>query len=133
MVFPDSLKFLCHVIPCSSIYRFCSWQVVQLMTIDCKLAVPLLVQQRDFITPFEVVSQILAAKNNCDSRYFLHMYLHSLFETNPHAGKEFHDMQVNKTKLSETYVLVGEKSHKLVYKVEVILCLRSFNHQWKLL
>ncbi|KAK1383079.1 Vacuolar protein sorting-associated protein 41-like [Heracleum sosnowskyi] len=44
-------------------------KVVQLMTID-------------------------SAKNNCDSRYFLHMYLHSLFEANPHAGKEFHDMQV---------------------------------------
>lgn len=82
-------SFICHL---------CTWQVVQLMTIDCKLAVALLVQHRDFITPSEVVSQILATKNNCDSRYFLHMYLHLLFEANPHAGKEFHDMQVNKKK-----------------------------------
>ncbi|XP_074358224.1 vacuolar protein sorting-associated protein 41 homolog isoform X2 [Apium graveolens] len=69
-------------------------KVVQLMMIDCKLAVALLVQHRHFITPSEVVSQILAAKNNCDSRYFSHMYLHLLFEADPHAGKEFHDMQV---------------------------------------
>lgn len=68
------------------------------MMIDCKLAVALLVQHRDFIAPSEVVSQILAAKNNCDSRCFLHIYLHSLFEASPHAGKEFHDMQVNKKK-----------------------------------
>ena len=69
-------------------------QVVQLMMIDCKRAVPLLTQHRDLITPSEVVSQLLAAGKKCDSRYFLHLYLHSLFVANPHSGKDFHDMQV---------------------------------------
>lgn len=67
-------------------------QVVQLMKIDSKRAVSLLIQHRELITPFEVVSQLLAAKD--DSRYFLHLYLHSLFVANPDAGREFHDMQV---------------------------------------
>ncbi|XAR60055.1 hypothetical protein NMG60_11033287 [Bertholletia excelsa] len=69
-------------------------KVVQLMMIDCKRAVPLMTQHRDLITPAEVVSQLLAAGKKCDSRYFLHLYLHSLFEANPHAGRDFHDMQV---------------------------------------
>ncbi|OMO90342.1 hypothetical protein COLO4_19230 [Corchorus olitorius] len=69
-------------------------KVVQLMMLDCKHAVSLLIQNRDLITPSEVVSQLLSAGNKCDSRYFLHLYLHSLFEVNPHAGKDFHDMQV---------------------------------------
>lgn len=64
------------------------------MILDCKHAVSLLIQNRDLITPSEVVSQLLSAGNKCDSRYFLHLYLHSLFEVNPHAGKDFHDMQV---------------------------------------
>lgn len=62
--------------------------------IDCKRAVPLLIQHRDLITPSEVVPQLLNASNKCDHRYFLHLYLHSLFEVNPHAGRDFHDMQV---------------------------------------
>ncbi|CAL0324194.1 unnamed protein product [Lupinus luteus] len=69
-------------------------KVVQLMMLDCKRAVPLLIQNRDLITPPEVVKQLLNADVKCDSRYFLHLYLHSLFEVNPHAGKDFHDMQV---------------------------------------
>lgn len=69
-------------------------QVVQLMMVDCKQAVNLLIQNRDLIAPSEVVSQLLNTRNKCDSRYFLHLYLHSLFEVNPHAGKDFHDMQV---------------------------------------
>ena len=64
------------------------------MILDCKRAVPLLIQHRDFITPSEVVSQLLDASKKCDSRYFLHLYLHALFEVSPHAGKDFHDMQV---------------------------------------
>jgi hypothetical protein len=40
------------------------------------------------------VKQLLNANNKSDCRYFLHLYLHSLFEVNPHAGKDFHDMQV---------------------------------------
>ncbi|XVF05278.1 hypothetical protein REPUB_Repub05bG0158000 [Reevesia pubescens] len=69
-------------------------KVVQLMMLDCKHAVSLLIQNRDLITPSEVVSQLLSSGNKCGSRYFLHLYLHSLFEVNPHAGKDFHDMQV---------------------------------------
>ncbi|KAG5515636.1 hypothetical protein RHGRI_036620 [Rhododendron griersonianum] len=69
-------------------------KAVQLMMIDCKRAVPLLTQQRDLITPSEVVSQLLAAGDMCNSRYYLHLYLHSLFEANPHAGRDLHDMQV---------------------------------------
>ncbi|KAM7259595.1 hypothetical protein ACFE04_015336 [Oxalis oulophora] len=69
-------------------------KVVQLMMLDSKRAVTLLIQNKDLITPSEVVSQILGAKNKCDSRYFLHLYLHALFEVSPHAGRDFHDMQV---------------------------------------
>ncbi|KAL2507020.1 Vacuolar protein sorting-associated protein 41-like protein [Forsythia ovata] len=69
-------------------------KVAQLMMIDCKRAIPLLIQHRDLITPQDVVSQLTAAENKFDVRYFLHLYLHSLFESNPHAGKDFHDMQV---------------------------------------
>ncbi|KAL0460606.1 UNVERIFIED_CONTAM: Vacuolar protein sorting-associated protein 41 [Sesamum latifolium] len=69
-------------------------KVAQLMMIDCKRAVPLFIQHRDLISPSDVVSQLRTAKNKCDYRYFLHLYLHSLFEANPHAGREFHDMQV---------------------------------------
>lgn len=64
------------------------------MMIDCKRAVPLLTQHRDSIIPSEVVSQLLAAGNKCNWRYYLHLYLHSLFEANQHAGRDFHDMQV---------------------------------------
>ncbi|KAF5744798.1 hypothetical protein HS088_TW07G00378 [Tripterygium wilfordii] len=77
-----------------NLHDFIHEKVVQLMMIDCKRAVPLFIQYRDLITPSEVVSQIMGAKNTCDTRYFLHLYLQSLFEANPHAGKDFHDMQV---------------------------------------
>lgn len=64
------------------------------MTLDCKRAVSLLIQNRDSISPAEVVKQLLDADTKCDYRYFLYLYLHSLFEVNLHAGKDFHDMQV---------------------------------------
>ncbi|XP_028074583.1 vacuolar protein sorting-associated protein 41 homolog [Camellia sinensis] len=69
-------------------------KVVQLMMTDCKRAVLFLTKHRDLITASKVVSQLLATGNKCDSRYFLHLYLLSLFEANPHAGRDFHDMQV---------------------------------------
>ncbi|KAJ6344892.1 hypothetical protein OIU78_007725 [Salix suchowensis] len=69
-------------------------KVVQLMMLDCKCTVPLLIQNKDLISPPDVVSQLLNASNKCDSKYFLHLYLHALFEVNPHAGKDFHDMQI---------------------------------------
>lgn len=69
-------------------------QVVQLMKIDSKRAVTLLIQHMEMISPNEVVSQLLATED--DSRYFLYQYLHSLFEDDPHAGRDFHDMQVHR-------------------------------------
>ncbi|KVH90729.1 hypothetical protein Ccrd_007262 [Cynara cardunculus var. scolymus] len=69
-------------------------KVGQLMLIDHKRSVALLIQHRDLITPAEVVSQLLASRKQSNSRYYLHEYLHSLFEVNPHAGRDFHDMQV---------------------------------------
>lgn len=64
------------------------------MMLDCKRAVPLFIQNRELISSPEVVKQLLNADNKSDCRYFLHLYLHSLFEVNPHAGRDFHDMQV---------------------------------------
>ncbi|CAL5419044.1 unnamed protein product [Camellia sinensis] len=68
-------------------------KVVQLMMADCQRAVPLLTQHRDLIIALKVVSQLLFAGNKCDPRYFLLLYLLSLFEANPHAGRDFHDIQ----------------------------------------
>ncbi|KAL9272324.1 Vacuolar protein sorting-associated protein 41-like protein [Drosera capensis] len=67
-------------------------KVVQLMMLDRKCTVSLLIQHRDLITPSDVVSQLVEAGDKC--KYYLHIYLQSLFEINPHAGKEYHDMQV---------------------------------------
>ncbi|KAK1320882.1 hypothetical protein QJS10_CPA03g02564 [Acorus calamus] len=69
-------------------------KVVQLMILDCKRTVSLLIQYRDIITPSVVVKQLLQASKKCDSKYFLHLYLHSLFEISLDAGKEFSDMQI---------------------------------------
>lgn len=69
-------------------------KVVQLMILDSKRAVALLIQNRDIIPPSKVVEQLLSAPKICESRYFLHLYLHSLFENDINAGKEYHDFQV---------------------------------------
>ncbi|KAL0927682.1 hypothetical protein M5K25_001880 [Dendrobium thyrsiflorum] len=69
-------------------------KVVQLLMLDCKRAVPLLIHHRDNIPPSEVVEQLLSAHKNCNAKYFLHLYLHSLFEVDVNAGKEYHDLQV---------------------------------------
>ncbi|CAL9151796.1 unnamed protein product [Musa hybrid cultivar] len=69
-------------------------KVVELMTLDNKRAVQLLILHRDFIPPSEVVGQLIGASKKCDEKYLLHLYLHSLFEIDPQAGKEFHDLQV---------------------------------------
>ncbi|XP_057247651.1 vacuolar protein sorting-associated protein 41 homolog isoform X2 [Beta vulgaris subsp. vulgaris] len=69
-------------------------KVVPLMMLDTKRATSLLIQQKDLITPAEVVPQLLKAGDKCDFRYFLYLYLHALFEASPHAGRDFHDMQV---------------------------------------
>ncbi|KAG9442877.1 hypothetical protein H6P81_018731 [Aristolochia fimbriata] len=77
-----------------SLYDAIHDKVVQLTILDCKRAVSLLIQHRDIIAPSEVVSQLLAARKKCDHKYFLHLYLHALFEVNPDIGREFHDLQV---------------------------------------
>jgi hypothetical protein len=64
------------------------------MILDSKRTVHLLIQHRDIIPPYEVVEQLLHTNKKCDKRHFLHLYLHSLFEIDIHAGKDFHDMQV---------------------------------------
>ncbi|XP_019709850.1 vacuolar protein sorting-associated protein 41 homolog isoform X1 [Elaeis guineensis] len=69
-------------------------KVVQLMMLDSKRAVSLLVQYRDMVSPSEVVGQLLHARQKCDNRFFLHLYLHSLFDIDSKVGKEFHDLQV---------------------------------------
>ncbi|OEL19378.1 Vacuolar protein sorting-associated protein 41-like protein [Dichanthelium oligosanthes] len=69
-------------------------KVVNLMILDSKITVHLLIQHRDIIAPYEVVEQLLHTNKNCDKRYFLHLYLHALFEIDIHAGKDYHDMQV---------------------------------------
>uniref|UniRef100_M8B150 Vacuolar protein sorting-associated protein 41 homolog n=1 Tax=Aegilops tauschii TaxID=37682 RepID=M8B150_AEGTA len=55
-------------------------KVVNLMLLDCKRAVHLLIQHRDIIPPYEVVEQLLHASKSCDKKYLLHQYLHALFE-----------------------------------------------------
>ncbi|RWV76910.1 hypothetical protein GW17_00062341, partial [Ensete ventricosum] len=67
--------------------------VVELMILDSKRAVHVLILHRDFIPPSEVVGQLLGASKKCDEKSLLHLYLHSLFEIDPQAGKEFHDLQ----------------------------------------
>ncbi|KAK8456416.1 hypothetical protein SEVIR_3G019800v4 [Setaria viridis] len=69
-------------------------KVVNLMILDSKRTVHLLIQHRDIIPPYEVVEQLLHTNKKCDKRHFLHLYLHALFEIDIHAGKDFHDMQV---------------------------------------
>ncbi|KAJ1273441.1 hypothetical protein BS78_06G280800 [Paspalum vaginatum] len=69
-------------------------KVVNLMMLDSKRTVHLLIQHRDTIPPYEVVEQLLHTSKNCDRKYLLHLYLHALFEMDIHAGRDFHDMQV---------------------------------------
>ncbi|XP_027177627.1 vacuolar protein sorting-associated protein 41 homolog [Coffea eugenioides] len=69
-------------------------KVAQLMMIDCKRATSLLIQHINLIPPPDVVSQLIAARDKCDWRYFLHLYLDALFVANPVAGRDYHDMQV---------------------------------------
>eukprot|EP00252_Welwitschia_mirabilis_P005003 TRINITY_DN1539_c0_g1_i1.p1 TRINITY_DN1539_c0_g1~~TRINITY_DN1539_c0_g1_i1.p1 ORF type:complete len:997 (-),score=210.12 TRINITY_DN1539_c0_g1_i1:238-3228(-) len=69
-------------------------KVLALVTLDAKRAVTLLVQHRDMIRPSEVVTQIQKGGRNDTLRYALHTYLHELFEADPHAGRDFHGLQV---------------------------------------
>ncbi|CAM6096608.1 unnamed protein product [Calypogeia fissa] len=67
-------------------------KVVPLVRLDAKRTVSLLIQQSNRITAAEVVSQLRKSGN--DQRFLLHSYLHALFEKDPNAGKEFHNLQV---------------------------------------
>ncbi|KAG6474150.1 hypothetical protein ZIOFF_068074 [Zingiber officinale] len=69
-------------------------KVVELMLLDSKRAMNLLIQHRDLILPTEIVEQLLETSRKCDQRYLVHLYLHALFEIDPQAGKDFHDLQV---------------------------------------
>ncbi|XP_074574083.1 vacuolar protein sorting-associated protein 41 homolog [Curcuma longa] len=69
-------------------------KVAELMLLDSKRAVNLLIQHRDLIPPSEIVEQLLGTSKKCDKRHLVHLYLHALFENDPQAGKDFHDLQV---------------------------------------
>ncbi|KAG6472337.1 vacuolar protein sorting-associated protein 41 homolog [Zingiber officinale] len=77
-----------------SLYDFIHDKVVELMLLDSKRAMNLLIQHRDLILPTEIVEQLLETSRKCDKRYLVHLYLHALFEIDPQAGKDFHDLQV---------------------------------------
>lgn len=53
------------------------------------------IQHKDIIHPTQVVEQLLHSDKKCDKKYFLHLYLHSLYEIDLNAGWEFHDLQVH--------------------------------------
>ena len=64
------------------------------MMLDLKKAISMLIQYRDVVSVSEVVRQLLSSSEKCDKNYYSHSYLHSLFEVDANAGKEFHDLQV---------------------------------------
>lgn len=69
-------------------------KALALMRLDGKKGVALLVQHRNDVPPSEVLSQLQKAGTVDNSRHLLHLYLHELFEKDPNAGKDFHDLQV---------------------------------------
>ncbi|KAG6469839.1 vacuolar protein sorting-associated protein 41 homolog [Zingiber officinale] len=69
-------------------------KVAELMLLDSKKAVNLLIQHRDLIPPSEIVERLFGTSRKCDKRHLVHVYLHALFEIDPQAGKDFHDLQV---------------------------------------
>ncbi|XP_078448521.1 vacuolar protein sorting 41 [Wolffia australiana] len=77
-----------------SLHDFAQDKVVQLMMLDLRKAVAMLIQHRDITSVSEVISQLRSCPEKCDKNYFLHEYLHSLFEVDSNAGKDFHDLQV---------------------------------------
>ncbi|KAL8140404.1 hypothetical protein V2J09_006425, partial [Rumex salicifolius] len=86
---PDVFSFIGK----HNLYDYIPEKVLELMMIDCKETVALLIQRRELIAPSDVVPKILKARDKGSARYFIYIYLHSLFEVSPHAGKDFHDMQ----------------------------------------
>lgn len=93
-------------------------KVVQLMLLDCKRATALFIQNRDLIAPSEVVPQLLKAGKKCDSRYYLYLYLHALFQVSPDGGKDYHDMQVELYAEYDTKMLLPFLRSSQHYKLE---------------
>lgn len=69
-------------------------KVVHLMRLNGKRAVQMLINQSDSIDATEVVSQLQKEDQDGELRKYLHLYLHSLFEKDPTAAKEYHGLQV---------------------------------------
>ena len=69
-------------------------QVVHLMRLNGKRAVQMLINQSDSTDATEVVSQLQKEDEDGTLREYLHLYLHSLFEKDPTAAKEYHGLQV---------------------------------------
>ncbi|XP_024396785.1 vacuolar protein sorting-associated protein 41 homolog [Physcomitrium patens] len=69
-------------------------KVVPLMELNGKRAVQMLINQSDSIDATEVVSQLQKEDVKDKLREYLHLYLHSLFEKDPTAAKEYHGLQV---------------------------------------
>jgi hypothetical protein len=110
-----------------SLHEAIRGKVVQLMLLDCKRATVLFIQNRDLIPPSEVVPQLLKAGKNpqvlkagkkCDSRYYLYLYLHALFEVSHDTGKDFHDMQVELYAEYDTKMLLPFLRSSQHYKLE---------------
>ena len=83
------------------------FQVVHLMRLNGKRAVQMLINQSDSTDPTEVVSQLQKEDEDGKLREYLHLYLHSLFEKDPTAAKEYHGLQVLSISLALTYLIVS--------------------------
>jgi hypothetical protein len=81
-------------------------QVVHLMRLNGKRAVQMLINQSDSIDATEVVSQLQKEDQDGELRKYLHLYLHSLFEKDPTAAKEYHGLQVFAISLVLTHLTV---------------------------
>ncbi|XP_010488571.1 PREDICTED: vacuolar protein sorting-associated protein 41 homolog [Camelina sativa] len=101
-----------------SLHEAIRGKVVQLMLLDCKRATVLFIQNRDLIPPSEVVRQLLKASKKCDTRYYLYLYLHALFEVSHDTGRDFHDMQVELYAEYDTKMLLPFLRSSQHYKLE---------------
>lgn len=76
------------------------------MRLNGKRAVQMLINQSDSTDPSEVVSQLQKEDKDGKLREYLHLYLHTLFEKDPTAAKEYHGLQVSSISLELTYLTV---------------------------
>lgn len=75
-----------------------------MMRLNGKRAVQMLINQGNSIDAAEVVSQLQKEDAEGELREYLHLYLHTLFEKDPTAAKEFHGLQVLSVSLQLTYL-----------------------------